>query len=109
MTGTAEPGSEARSQHEPVFALLRRLVAVLLAGSYEGTFRAEQIVQRVARSYGADVEVAFNADSAALTVGERTATFAAVPLVPPLDQVSDFRSLIYDIEDGRLTASQAHE
>jgi uncharacterized membrane protein YjjP (DUF1212 family) len=109
VTGTAEPGSEARSQHEPVFALLRRLVAVLLAGSYEGTFRAEQIVQRVARSYGADVEVAFNADSAALTVGERTATFAAVPLVPPLDQVSDFRSLIYDIEDGRLTASQAHE
>jgi hypothetical protein len=35
---------------------------VLLAWSYEGTFRAEQIVQRVARSYGADVEVAFNAD-----------------------------------------------
>jgi uncharacterized membrane protein YjjP (DUF1212 family) len=89
------------------FALLRRLVPLLLAWSYEGTFRAEQTARRVAAAYGMEVEVAFLADSAILTAGERTLAFARAPIVPPLDQVSDFKGLLREIEAGVVSARAA--
>jgi uncharacterized membrane protein YjjP (DUF1212 family) len=88
------------------FALLRRLVPLLLAWSYEGTFRAEQTVRRVAAAYGVDVEVTFLADSALLTAGERTLAFARAPIVPPLDQVSDFKGLMREVEAGTVGAAE---
>jgi uncharacterized membrane protein YjjP (DUF1212 family) len=100
VTAVAAPPDEA-------FALLRRLVPLLLAWSYEGTFRAEQTAKRVAAAYGAEVEVAFLADSAVLSSGERTLAFARAPIVPPLDQVSDFQRLLREIEAGRVTAREA--
>jgi uncharacterized membrane protein YjjP (DUF1212 family) len=100
VTAVAAPPDEA-------FALLRRLVPLLLAWSYEGTFRAERTVKRVAAAYGAEVEVTFLADSAVLTQGERTLAFARAPLVPPLDQVSDFQRLLRAIESGGVPAREA--
>jgi uncharacterized membrane protein YjjP (DUF1212 family) len=100
VTAVAAPPDEA-------FALLRRLVPLLLAWSYEGTVRAEQTAKRVAAAYGAQVEVAFLADSAVLTSGERTLAFARAPIVPPLDQVSDFQRLLREIESGAVTAREA--
>ena len=54
---------------------------MLLAWSYEGTFHAEDMVKRVARHYGADVQVTVSADAAVLTVGRRTASFSSAPTV----------------------------
>jgi uncharacterized membrane protein YjjP (DUF1212 family) len=92
-----------------VYALLRELTRLLLAWSYEGTMEAEATVRRVALCYGADVEVTMLADAAVLSVGDRTVSVAHAPTVPPLDQVSDFKRLLGEIDDGRLTALQAAE
>jgi uncharacterized membrane protein YjjP (DUF1212 family) len=92
-----------------VFALLRRLVALLVAWSYEGTLRSEQIVKRVAGHYGADVEVSILPDSAVLTVGETTVACSRAPTVPPLDQVSSLKALLLAIEAEDLPAGEALE
>ena len=42
-----------------------------------------------------------------LTVGDRTASFSRAPVVPPLDQVSDFKRLLNEIGDGALSAGEA--
>src|SRR5262249_23566197 len=84
-----------------------RLVPLLLAWSYEGTVVAEEIVQRVARAYDVPAEAVFQADAAILTVAGETTAFAREPLVPPLDQVSDFKALVLAIEGGRLSAEAA--
>jgi uncharacterized membrane protein YjjP (DUF1212 family) len=93
--------------NDEVFALLRRLTEQLLVWSYEGTFRSEEIVERVGRTYGVDAEATFTADSAVLTVDDRTASFARAPVVPPLDQVSDLRALLYEIDDGAMAPGDA--
>src|SRR5262249_57420405 len=84
-----------------------RLVPLLLAWSYEGTVVAEEIVQRVARAYDVPAEAVFQADAAMLTVAGETTAFAREPLVPPLDQVSDFKALLLAIEGGQLSAEAA--
>jgi uncharacterized membrane protein YjjP (DUF1212 family) len=90
-----------------VFSLLRDLTRLQLAWSYEGTLDSEAVVRRVAATYGADADVTILADSAVLTVGGRTASFSRAPTVPPLDQVSDFKRLLAEIEDGKVTAVEA--
>src|SRR5262245_30171545 len=108
MATTATTTARSRSSStDDVFELLKRLVALALAWSYEGTMRAEEIVRRVAARYGAEVEVTMLADSAVFTMGDRTASFSRVPTVPPLDQVSDMKRLLLEIEDGALTAREA--
>ena len=82
---------------------------MLLTWSYEGTFQAEDMVKRVARHYGADVHVTVSADAAVLTVGRRTASFSSAPTVPPLDQVTDFKAFVYEVEDGAFSPRQAIE
>src|SRR5262249_8135000 len=52
-------------------------------------------------------EAVFQADAATLTVAGETAVFAREPLVPPLDQVSDFKALLLAIEGGQLSAEAA--
>jgi uncharacterized membrane protein YjjP (DUF1212 family) len=94
---------------DDVFELLERLTGVLLAWSYEGTLRAERIVMDVARSYGAEAKVAVLADSAVLTVGDRTVVFSHAPTVPPLNQVSEAKALLLEIHAGRLSAAAATE
>lgn len=94
---------------DDVFELLARLTELLLTWSYEGTFQAEDIVRRVGRRYGADVHVTVSADAAVLTVGRRTASFSATPTVPPLDQATDFKAFVFEIEDGTLSPRQAIE
>jgi uncharacterized membrane protein YjjP (DUF1212 family) len=88
-------------------ALLARLTELLLTWSYEGTFEAEATVERVGRAYGVEAEVTMLADSAVLTLGGRTVSFARAPAVPPLDQVADFKRLLNDIEAGRIAAADA--
>jgi uncharacterized membrane protein YjjP (DUF1212 family) len=92
---------------ETAFALLRRLVPLLLAWSYEGTERAEGTVRRVAAAYGVAADVTFLADSAVLTCGEHTVAFARAPTVPPLDQVSDLKRLLLEVEAGRVPPDEA--
>jgi uncharacterized membrane protein YjjP (DUF1212 family) len=94
-------------QSADVFALLRELTRQQLTWSFEGTTQAESVIQRVAAVYGAHAEVTFLADAAVLTVGDRTASFSRTPVVPPLDQVSDFKRLLNEIEDGALSAGEA--
>jgi uncharacterized membrane protein YjjP (DUF1212 family) len=92
---------------DTAFTLVCRLVALLLTWSYEGTMRTERIIKRVAAHYGLDVEVTLLADSAVLTEGERTVSFARTPIVPPLDQVADLKALLLDIEREDLPAEAA--
>lgn len=89
-----------------VLAMLSRLVDLLLAWSYEGTFQNEAIVGQVAARYGAQAEVSFLADTAILTVGAQTRSFAAEPIVPPLEQVSRLKRLLAEIDQGQLTPAQ---
>ena len=89
------------------FALLRRLVELLLTWSYEGTLRSERIVKRVAERYAASVEVTFLADSALLTMGDRTVSLARAPTVPPLDQVADLKTLLLDVLEHDVPALEA--
>ena len=96
-----------RSSPDEVFALLRELTRQQLTWSFEGTTEAESVIRRVAAAYGAHGEVTFLADAAVLTVGDRTASFSRTPLVPPLDQVSDFKRLLDEIDDGALDAREA--
>lgn len=101
---------EPRTLSEPapdVVGLLRDLTAMLLGSSYEGTFRCEAMVARVAERFGCTAEVSFLADTAVLTVDDRTYVFAAEPEVPPLDRVTALKRVLSEIEDGRLTAAQA--
>jgi uncharacterized membrane protein YjjP (DUF1212 family) len=94
-------------QSADTFTLLRELTRLQLTWSFEGTTQAEATVRRVARRYGAGVEVTFLADSAVLTVGDRTVSFARAPIVPPLDQVTDFHRLLDEIDAGRLSPAEA--
>ena len=107
MTGATAPSSPAAAESAEVFDLLRRLVSLLLAWSYEGTMRSEEIIRSVAMRYGAEVEVTMLADSAVFTIGERTASCARAPTVPPLDQVSDLKRLLLEIEDGAVSPREA--
>jgi uncharacterized membrane protein YjjP (DUF1212 family) len=107
VTGSAVVAPAVASPPDEVFGLLHRLTATLLAWSYEGTFRAEETIRRVGRAYGVEANATVGADSAILTVGDRTASFSHPPTVPPLDQVADFRSLVGDIEAGRLSPAAA--
>ncbi|HET6211895.1 MAG TPA: threonine/serine exporter family protein, partial [Micromonosporaceae bacterium] len=103
MTGaTAPPATE-----DEVLGLLSRLVDLLLAWSYEGTFSCEEIVRDVAKRYGHDVEVSFLPDLAVLTVGTRTLSFAGTPTVPPLNQVARLKPLLGEIDSGALSAMEA--
>jgi uncharacterized membrane protein YjjP (DUF1212 family) len=84
------------------------LVDLLLTWSYEGTLQNENLVRTVAAQCGrADVQVAFLADAAVLTVGEKTLAFAKQPTVPALDQVSQFKRVLVDLGSAALTAAQA--
>lgn len=85
MATTATTTGRPRPAADGAFELLRR-VPLLLAWSYEGTLRAEDVVKRVAARYGVKAEVAMLADSAVLSVGERTLVLSRTPTVPPLDQ-----------------------
>jgi uncharacterized membrane protein YjjP (DUF1212 family) len=103
VTGaTAPPATE-----DEVLGLLSRLVDLLLAWSYEGTFSCEEIVRDVAKRYGHDVEVSFLPDLAVLTVGTRTLSFAGTPTVPPLNQVARLKPLLGEIDSGALSAMEA--
>lgn len=101
----ADPAEAA----EDVFELLSELTSLLLRWSYEGTFRAEEIVEHVAAHFEVAARVVVGADSAVLTCGGQAASFTATPAVPPLDQASDLRALVCDIDDGGLTAREATE
>jgi uncharacterized membrane protein YjjP (DUF1212 family) len=107
MATTATTTGQSPQAADDGFELLRRLVPLLLAWSYEGTLRAEEVVKRVAARYGLEAEVAMLADSAVLSVGERTLVFSHAPTVPPLDQVSEAKALLRDIEDGLISARAA--
>jgi hypothetical protein len=85
------------TERDDVFELLRRVTLLVLVWSYEGTFRSEEVVKRVAHVYGTEAEVTVGADWAVLTVGERTASFSRAPTVPPLDQVSAAKELFSEI------------
>ncbi|GAA0420301.1 hypothetical protein Aca07nite_11940 [Actinoplanes capillaceus] len=87
--------------------LLGPLTEWLLAGSFEGTLRCEQIVREVAGVYGHRVEATFLADAALLTLGGRALSFAREPGVPPLHQVSRAKILLGEIARGGLTAREA--
>lgn len=88
--------------------LLGPLTAWLLTSSFEGTMRCEAIVEEVAGAYGHTVETTFLADSALLTVGERTLSYAREPGVPPLHQVTKVKDLLHAIRTG-LPADRAAE
>ncbi|HEY7148589.1 MAG TPA: threonine/serine exporter family protein [Gaiellaceae bacterium] len=94
---------------EELLELLGPLTELLLVWSYEGTFRAEEIVREVAAVYGREVEAAFMADAAVVTLGERTLSFSREPTVPPLNQVTDMKRLIAEIKRGGLSPRGAAE
>jgi uncharacterized membrane protein YjjP (DUF1212 family) len=104
---TTGPSSTSPESSAAVLDLLAGLTRLLLTWSFEGTFDAEAKVRRVAARYGAEVEVTFLADSAVLTVGDRTLSFARAPTVPPLDHVTELQHLLAEIEDGDLGAGEA--
>ena len=92
---------------EELLELLGALTDLLLTWSYEGTFRCESIVRDVARRYGREVEAAFVADAAVITLGERTLSFSREPIVPPLNQVTELKRLLTEID--RLSAREVTE
>jgi hypothetical protein len=57
MATTATTTARSAPAGDDAFELLRRLVPLLLAWSYEGTLRSEDVVKRVASAYGLEVEV----------------------------------------------------
>jgi uncharacterized membrane protein YjjP (DUF1212 family) len=69
--------------------------------------RSESVLRNVAAVYGREVDAAFFADAAVLTVGEITITFSREPIVPPLDQVSELKSLLAEIGGGGLSCAAA--
>ena len=77
-----------------VFGLLAELTDLLLSWSYEGTAGNERTVVEVRERYGVRADVTFLPDSAVLTVGDRTTSRSATPLVPPLNQVSALKRLL---------------
>jgi uncharacterized membrane protein YjjP (DUF1212 family) len=90
-----------------VFRLLADLTDLLLRWSYEGTADAERIVTDVAARYGVRADVTFLSDAAILTVGERTTSRSATPVVPPLDQVSALKRLLAAVADDGMPAVEA--
>lgn len=109
QTLSSDAVNDSVRESDDVFELLSRLTSLMLRWSYEGTFRAEEVVGQVATHFGVDASVIVGADSAVLTCEGRTASFAATPSVPPLDQVSDLRALLCDVDDGLLTAREVTE
>jgi uncharacterized membrane protein YjjP (DUF1212 family) len=110
MTGTRPPRpGAAPAAEDEVLGFLGLLVETLLTWSAEGTMRSESTVRDVAARYGHTVEVAFFADAAVLTVGERTLSFAREPTVPPLHQVSEAKRLLGEIDRGGLDPAAAAE
>jgi uncharacterized membrane protein YjjP (DUF1212 family) len=87
--------------------LLGDLTDWLLASSFEGTMRCEAIVRDIAARYGHTVTATFLADTALVTVGERTRSYAREPGVPPLHQVSRFKTLVGDIHAGGVAPAEA--
>lgn len=92
-----------------VLELIGPLVEVLLTWSYEGTMRCEAVVADVAARYGYRVDATFLADAALVTLGDRTLSFAREPTVPQLNQVSEFKRLLVEIERGGLSPRAAAE
>jgi uncharacterized membrane protein YjjP (DUF1212 family) len=94
---------------DELLELIGPLVDVLLTWSYEGTMRCESVVRDVARRFGHEIEPTFLADSAVVTLGDRTLSFSREPTVPPLDQVSELERLLAEIDRGALSPRAAAE
>lgn len=110
MTGPSKAGPATTGPSaDELWSLLEPLVDLLLRSSYEGTVRCEAIVRGIAAHYGHEVHVVFLADSAMLTLGARTSSFAREPTVPPLNQVSALKTLVAEIHAGSLGAAAAAE
>ncbi|HEY7198437.1 MAG TPA: threonine/serine exporter family protein [Gaiellaceae bacterium] len=99
-----EPATE-----NELLELIGPLVELLLTWSYEGTMRGEAVVERVAERYGHSVEAIFLADGAVVTLGKRTLSFSREPTVPLLNQVSEMKTLLAEIDRGGLAPRQAAE
>ena len=69
--------------------------------------RSESVLRNVAAVYRRTVDAAFFADAAVLTAGKTTVTFSREPTVPPLDQVSELKALLAEIDGGGLTCAAA--
>jgi hypothetical protein len=97
-----EPGAEAVAtgpvSEDELLGLLGPLVDLLLTRSNEATMRCESIVRDLAARYGHTVEAGFLADLAMITVGKRTLPFFCEPTVPPLNQVSQPKELLAEID-----------
>ncbi|MCY1136879.1 threonine/serine exporter family protein [Actinoplanes sp. Pm04-4] len=96
-----------RAAEDEVVDLLGDLTDWLLGSSFEGTMRCEAVVRDIAARYGHSVEVTFLADSAIVTVGGRTRSYAREPGVPPLHQVSEFKRLVADIHRRPVPPAEA--
>lgn len=83
---------------DELLGLLGPLVDLLLTRSNEATMRCESIVRDLAARYGHTVEAGFLADLAMITVGKRTLLFFCDPTVPPLNQVSQPKEFLAEID-----------
>jgi len=106
---SVEAQARAAATDEELLGLLGPLVETLLTWSYEGTMRCEAVVQDVAERYGRTAEATFLADAAVVTLGDRTLAFSREPTVPPLNQVSAFKTFLAAIDRGALSVHEAAE
>ena len=94
-----------------IAALLKRLTALMLRGSGEGTLEISDAVQRVATAYGATAVLLVLPDSVLLVVrfagNESTIVINERAEVPRLDQLTTLRQLIHAIEAGSVPLEQA--
>ncbi|MFG2611162.1 threonine/serine exporter family protein [Streptomyces anulatus] len=87
--------------------LVARLADLLVAGSFEGTLRAEERLRAVAAAYGLRAEVSVLAESAVITLDGSTRVVVHAPEVPRLDQVSALKPWLAAVESGALPVGDA--
>ncbi len=94
-----------------VLALLHDLSQLLLAWSWEGVVGYEEMVTKVAKTYGYDdITVSMEAQSATIVLnGEITFVKGDIPGFPPMAHTQDLKNLLSDIFENKLTAVEARD
>ena len=90
-----------------VLDLVGRLAGMLVAGSFEGTLRAEARLRAVAAAYGFEAEVSVLAESAVVSIGGVTRIVAHEPLIPHLDKVSALKPWLAQVTAGQVPVGEA--
>jgi uncharacterized membrane protein YjjP (DUF1212 family) len=108
VTKSSESDVQAPGVDE-VFPLVSDLGQLLLNWSWQGTLGIEEEIERVAGAYDQEVVSLVTAESAVIQMGSRDAFLKGLPGIPPLAALPSLKSLLIDVEAGKLIPEVARE